>query len=170
MSRPRGVVDDVEGAGEVDLNSVAGSEDSTKGSSKRRLERAPSQSARVLEEGGARGDATVDLLYRLDGHGYARLKRHLENQKILIAILTTLVISQYFMYMRVTRSLIEVFAMTTINGAQYLTRSLADEAFTRLHYITMTCSFVWVIAFTVGMPTVGFGVLVWMNRTGRQVS
>jgi hypothetical protein len=146
----------------------AASADSRTGPSKRSRERAPSQAARVLEEGGARGDPAVELLYRLDGHGYARLKRHLENQKILIAMLTTLVISQYFMYMRVTRSLIEVFAMTTINGAQYLTRSLADEAFTRIHYVAMTFSVVWVIGFTVGMPAVGFGVLIWMNRTGRQ--
>ena len=162
----------------------------------------------VGEGGDGDGKGTSATPYLLDYNGFARLYRHLENQKIWIAVVTTLVITQvslppptalvylvrythdssslplsvfsfllslslslslaqYFMYMRVTRSLIEIFAMTTINGKRFLTRSLADAAYTQNHKIAMALGTVSLVLFTVGMPIIGFGVVTWMHRTGR---
>jgi hypothetical protein len=106
--------------------------------------------------------------YRLDSAGFAALSRYLENQRVLIAIFTTLVIMIYFIYMRVTRSLIDVWSTTKINGNFYLSKSLDLPANTDVHNITRALSAVWICVFSLGTPIAGFSLLVWLYRTGRE--
>ena len=106
--------------------------------------------------------------YAMDSAGFAKLQRHLENQRVLIAVMTTLVIIIYFMYMRVTRALLEVFSVVRINGDTYLTRSVDLQANTPEHNVVRVIAGLWLIGFTVGVPVVSFGTLIWLHRTGRE--
>ena len=105
--------------------------------------------------------------YVMDIEGFARLQQYLENQRMKIAIVTTLVIIVYFMYMRVTRSLLEIFSTVSINGRRYLAKSLNLEADTAQHKGLMIAAAFFVVGWTVTMPIIGFGALTWMHRTGR---
>ena len=107
------------------------------------------------------------LEYVMDIEGFARLQQYLENQRMKIAIVTTLVIIVYFMYMRVTRSLLEIFSTVSINGKRYLAKALNLEAESNEHIGLKIAAAFFVVGFTVTMPIIGFGALTWMHRTGR---
>ena len=106
--------------------------------------------------------------YVLDSAGFGRLQRALETQRIKIAVVTTLVIIVYFMYMRVTRSLIEVYSVQQIDDTPYLARSLDKRANTPIHINFQIAAAFWLVGFTIGMPIIGFSVVTWMFRTGRE--
>ena len=106
--------------------------------------------------------------YHLDSKGFARLQRYLENQRVVIAIVTTLVITVYFMYMRVTVALINVWSRVKINGVWYLSQSLDLESNTPDHIIAQVLSAFWIAGFSLGAPLLGFGLLAWLFRTGRE--
>ena len=106
--------------------------------------------------------------YHLDSKGFARLQRYLENQRVVIAIVTTLVITVYFMYMRVTRSLINVWSVVKINGVGYLSQSLDLKSNTAEHITAQVLSAFFIAGFSLGAPLLGFGLLAWLFRTGRE--
>ena len=121
-----------------------------------RREKAPSSSSpsslpSAPQSQGEQIQSMVDE-YELDNIGFRRLQRHLEKQQILIAILTTLVIIIYFMYMRVTRSLLEVYSLTRIDGQRYVTRSLEDKWDSPQHMQFMVGAGFAIVLFTILMP------------------
>jgi hypothetical protein len=126
------------------------------------------RAAAAAKEAALEAEFRDDTEYHIDSAGFALLQRHLENQRVKIAVVTTLIIVVYFMYMRVTRSLIEVFSIYHIDGVPYLARALEHRAYTSVHNAVQLASVVWLVGFTLGMPIIGFGTLAWMYRTGRE--
>ena len=82
--------------------------------------------------------------------------------------MTTLVITVYFMYMRVTRSLINVWSVVKINGVGYLSQSLDLKSNTAEHITAQVLSAFFIAGFSLGAPLLGFGLLAWLFRTGRE--
>jgi len=70
--------------------------------------------------------------------------------------------------MRVTRSLIEIYSSVRIDGITYLARSLEHKFNTPKHNALRVAGGIWLLGFTIGIPIIGFGVLAWMFRTGRE--
>ena len=107
--------------------------------------------------------------HHIDAKGFAQLMRHLENENVVVAVLTSLVVVIYFVYFRITRSLIEVFTVTTINGKAYIAAAMENEAYTTsAHQLTMAFAALWIVLFTIGAPLVGFGLLIAQHSTGRE--
>ena len=112
-------------------------------------------------------EAIAARRYQMNTEGFARLSRRLENQNVIVAIVTTTVTTIYFLYGSVTRGLIDVFSVRRIHGESYIAGSLTERAYTPSHTALLILAGVWLVGFTVGAPLVGFGALVWGHKTGR---
>ena len=112
-------------------------------------------------------EAIAARRYQMNTEGFARLTRQLENQNVIVAIVTTAVTTIYFLYGSVTRGLIDVFSVRRIHGESYIAASLDERAFTASHTALLVLAGFWLVGFTIGAPLAGFGALVWGHRTGR---
>ena len=74
---------------------------------------------------------------------------------VLLAVGTAFVLCTYFVYSRVTKALLSVFSMETIEGKRYLKFEMGTPALTLNHKLMMALCAVYLVLFSIVVPLVG---------------
>ena len=78
--------------------------------------------------------------------------RALRLDKAMLAVGTSFVLCVYFVYSRVTKAVLFIFAYERIDGVPYMKREMGTAAFTERHWVMMGISVVYLLFFSVLTP------------------
>ena len=112
---------------------------------------------------GASPKEIEEWLARFDRHGhgyitlsdYAAVERAVQRDFIWLAVGTSFVLCTYFVYSRVTKSLLSIFALEQIEGGFYLKLELGTPALTAEHTTMMLAAGVMLVCFSALVPVLG---------------
>ena len=99
--------------------------------------------------------------YDKHGHGYITLSDYLAIERavhrdfVWLAVGTSFVLCTYFVYSRVTKSLLSIFSMEEIEGSFYLKLELGPPALTEEHQRMMIAAGIMLVCFSALVPTIG---------------
>ena len=113
---------------------------------------------------GSKGFLTLSDFVAIDGA--------VQRDTLLLSVGTAFVLCTYFVYSRVTKALLSVFSMETIEGTKYLKFELGTEAMTVEHKLMMAVSAVYLAVFSVSVPLIGLWLMFQLrhDQNERRVS
>ena len=105
---------------------------------------------------GSKGYLTLSDFVAIDGA--------VQLDMLLLSVGTAFVLTTYFVYSRVTKSLLSVFSMEEIEGDMYLKLEVGTPAMSVEHVVMMVLSAVYLIVFSAGVPLIGLFCMFYLRH------
>jgi Ca2+-binding EF-hand superfamily protein len=120
----------------------------------------------LVPQGSSRTELN-DWMMRYDsgGKGYltiadfVAIHAAVKRDRLMLAIGTSFVLCTYFVYSRVTKALLSVFSVETVEGVAYLKMEMGTLANTPEHILMMGASGLYILGFTVAVPLIGLYIM-----------